>query len=908
MTSIKPKVERRFFVLRVLRSSDLGWFAEIRRQGRERGHQRGINFNSAVINQIFPEGAPGESIPVTARRHSDGLVTDRHLRLQQKNWRLTGDKVEGQGLELIEEGDYFWGIMAIDSGQFVEMIWDVVSRRKDPEKHKSIRKLCASLLHQGMDVWRASHPLARQLQDAVGYSNKELEMPVAKDASQSVPVAEDAPRSIRKSIRQAFKPRARLLQLLGDQLIGSPRLAVFELVKNAYDADASSVKISLSGLGTDEAIVVVCDDGHGMSLETIRDIWLVPGDDHRELQRAHQVRSRKYKRLPLGEKGVGRFAVHKLGDQILLVTRAKKRKECVVSIDWRVLLKSRFLDEAQVKVSERKARIFKAPATGTLVQISALRESNWTRRDVRDLYRQVTSISSPFGGRSDKFQVSLEVPEHPEWISSLPDVGMLLKRAPWHFKFRFDGGKVSYSYRFRGVPGIKVAARKLKRSESLQVLADVEPDDLDPSEGPRRRKQTKLIADTDAIEGIGPVKGEFYVFDRDREVLSRLAESRLIERYLDQNGGVRVYRDGIRVYNYGENGDDWLGLDLRRVNTPTRNISRNIVVGVVDLELEKSPALREKTNREGFVENDAYRRLRQVVLGALSVFEIERKLDKQRIREATGKPNESPRGVADPIAEIRRIAKQNGVGEQMEPALNRIEADYNALRDSFLTAGLSQVGLAVVFHEVERGVAVLHKSIQAGQQIDLLKAQAGQLQRVLETSTQLLRKADKKPHSLRHLVKTSRDMNQVRFRLHQVRLVCPALEEKAQDAEAIFAFGLALGAVTNLIDNAIHWMRVARPNDAPETEARRLFIDIVPDHPDGPAVIIADNGTGFSDDPQQLIQPFFSRRPDGMGLGLYYANLVMQLNEGRLVFPGPEEFDVPPGFDGAVVALVFRGV
>ena len=115
----------------------------------------------------------------------------------------------------------------------------------------------------------------------------------------------------------------------------------------------------------------------------------------------------------------------------------------------------------------------------------------------------------------------------------------------------------------------------------------------------------KIVADVTTTQGIGPVAGEFYVFDRDREVLRRLGDTRLMNDYLDRNGGVRVYRDGIRVYNYGERGDDWLGLDLRRVNRPTRRISRNIILGAVHLSLEASDGLRKKTNRAGFIENDA---------------------------------------------------------------------------------------------------------------------------------------------------------------------------------------------------------------------------------------------------------------------------------------------------------------
>lgn len=709
-------------------------------------------------------------------------------------------------------------------------------------------------------------------------------------------------------IRQAFRPRARLLQLLGDQLIGTPKLAVFELVKNAYDADASFVSVRISRLKGTAPLITVTDDGEGMSLETIRTIWLVPGDDHREKERLARSRSPKFGRLPLGEKGVGRFAVHKLGDRIRMITRAAGHPECVVDIDWNVLLEKQFLDDAEVEIREREPEFFKGDATGTIIQITRLRNAEWTRRDVRDLYRQLTSIASPFGEYDNEFEVRLEVPEYPGWISSLPDTADLMTRAPWHFTFSFDGNGLEYSYQFRGVPGIKVESRSAERTGVPLQIVSVEPaDELDPAELPRRRKASRIVAGLETLEGIGPISGQFYVFDRDRVVLSKLAESRFLERFLDQNGGVRVYRDGIRVYNYGEAGDDWLGLDLRRVNSPTRNISRNIVLGAIDLNLRASPELKEKTNREGFVENAAYERLRQVVIGVLSVLETERRIDKQKIRAATGGRTQPARDLTGPVGELRRIAVRHNLGGELEPAIRKIETDYNDLRDNFLRAGLSQVGLALVFHEVERGVAVLHRAIETGSSLADLQIQAGHLQGVLETSTQLLRKGDKAAHSLEHLVRRARDLARVRFRVHEVKLTCPALEDGAPDASPIFAYGLVLGALSNLIDNAIHWMRVARPDDAPPEQARRLFIDVVPDFTGGPAVIVADNGTGFLDPPEQLVQPFFSRRPEGMGLGLYYANLVMQLNEGQLLFPSRDEVDVPDAFDGAIVALVFSG-
>ncbi|MBY3030572.1 ATP-binding protein [Rhizobium leguminosarum] len=712
--------------------------------------------------------------------------------------------------------------------------------------------------------------------------------------------------SIERRYTQAFKPRARLLQLLGDQLIGSSKLAVFELVKNAYDADASEVTITMGDLSTDSPWIRVQDNGLGMSIDTIRDVWLVPGDDHREKDRTGDRRSPTYRRLPLGEKGVGRFAVHKLGGKVRMTTRAAGRRECHVSINWSEFMSARFLEDAPVTVTEREAKVFTGDRTGTRIRIDDLSQKEWSRREVRDLYRQVTSISSPFSTKDDNFTIHFKVPGFESWISELPNASALVERAPWRFDFEFDGTTLKSTYSFRGVPGVRVEPRTIQQNEPLQIAAEQEPDDLDAASGPKAKRSVSVVADRSTIKGIGRLKGSFYVFDRDREIISKYAQSRLIERFLDQNGGVRVYRDDIRIYNYGEPGDDWLGLDLRRVNSPSRNLSRNIVLGFVDLDLQTSTDLKEKTNREGFVENEAYRNLRQLVLGAISVFETERRLDKQRLRALTGKAPSADRDVAGPIGDVRKVARAKGFLSDIDPSLKRVEQEFYQLRDDFLRAGISQVGLAVVFHEVERGIGALATALADGASINDLRIQVGQLQGVLETSTQLLKKGDKKSYSLRQLARRARDITLVRFRIHKVQLVCPALEEGAEDASAVFAFGLALGAATNIIDNAIHWLKVSVPDSA-TSGVRRIYMNVVPDYKGRPALVIADNGPGFRDPPEQLVEPFFSRRPDGMGLGLYYANLAMSLNDGELLFPTMDDFDIPDDFNGAVVALVFKG-
>lgn len=211
-----------------------------------------------------------------------------------------------------------------------------------------------------------------------------------------------------REIQQSFRPRARVLRLLGDELIASPRLAVFELVKNAYDADANRVVVRLDLRPGRTPAISVADDGDGMTLDILQNVWLVPGDDYREKQRKAKKRSTKHHRLPLGEKGLGRFAVHKLGDHIELVTRAAAAEECVVEIVWSDLIAQKFLDGAPVRIKVRDPEEFKGTKTGTRITISDLR-SDWPRGEVRRLLRQITSISSPFHEPAG-FEASVEVP------------------------------------------------------------------------------------------------------------------------------------------------------------------------------------------------------------------------------------------------------------------------------------------------------------------------------------------------------------------------------------------------------------------------------------------------------------------------------------------------------------------
>lgn len=713
---------------------------------------------------------------------------------------------------------------------------------------------------------------------------------------------------MKQNIEKAvFRPRARVLQHLGDQLIGSPRLAVFELVKNAYDADATRAVVTINGIDATSRSILIEDDGVGMSLPIIQDIWLVIAHDHKDKQRQLRRRSKKG-RLPLGSKGLGRLSVHKLGNKIEMITRAAEMQEIVVRIDWNSMILQEYLEDAEFDIEVRHPQHFIGRSTGTLIHINDLRVQHWTRGEIRRLYRQITSISSPFGSKScSDFSAILKVPDIPVWIENLPDPAEILKRAPWHYRFNFNGRVFSYKYAFRGIRGVIREPRKVTAEDEPLLIPPPEIDDDDPlfSGFVQSSAVQKIVADEEMLNGIGPISGEFFVFDLSPNVAKQLGEMQFIKDFLAENGGVRVYRDGIRVYDYGERNNDWLGLDLQRLSKLAKGLSRNIVFGHVSLDLDTSKDLVEKSNREGFIENSAYERLQRIVLGAIEPLQREREKDRIAIKGLLGEVGDpETKSIIEPVNKIREIVKKSRLSDQINKLLDRIEHEYVSMKERLLSAGVSGTSLALVFHEIEQGVHSLYRNLEVNQESAEIAVQVKELIRLLDGFSDLLRKKARKPVDLRSLIKRACDLSGIRFRHHKIRLECPALEAVKPNAVVSCSFGLTLGVVTNIIDNAIYWMRTRWAEES-ENNGRAIFINIDESFEDGPAIVIADTGPGFQDCPAELVRPFYSRRPEGMGMGLYYANMVMELNNGELIFPSHSEVDIPESYDGAIIALRF---
>jgi signal transduction histidine kinase len=714
------------------------------------------------------------------------------------------------------------------------------------------------------------------------------------------PTKQPLPRdtNLTEQIIAPFRARARILALLGDQLIGSDQLAIFELVKNAYDADASSAVVRLVDIDSEAPQIIVVDDGDGMDLPTLRDIWLEPASDHRETQRLRNERTKVFGRLPLGEKGVGRFAVHKLGRAIKVTTRPRgSNVEHQVAINWDELTQVKYLDETRIAITTRSPTYFveskgRKPH-GTRIAISRLRKSEWKRREVRQLYRSITAISSPFA-TSEAFGTHLLVPDHPEWISELPDVQALLQMAPWRFDFSFNGS-FDWKYAFMSPVPKRLAGRNIAAKGDRLLM--------EPQPGSRDRP----VADASVLDGIGPIKGSFVAYDRDRKILALIPQVSLVKDFLGQQGGIRVYRDGVRVYNYGEPNDDWLSLDIRRVNRPSQRLSRNIVVAAINISLETSSGLREKTNREGFDETDVYERFRRIVISVIHKFEVERSLDKDRLRrllDDAGEDVEIP--VEGPLRQLREAVRANASSGTLLPLIDRVEHEYQEMRDLLLRAGMTGLNLGIIIHEVERGVRSLYEAARTGSAASALERQSRDLMALIENVGGLLRDKSRGDVDLRQLVQDAAKVCNRRFKRHQVSVTYSLPEE----GHLVRGSSARLqNVLVNLIDNAIYWMRVRWPDHASdELDSRRLFISVSDDTPGGPTLIVGDNGPGFQDVPEVVVKPFFTRRPEGIGLGLYYASLAMSLSGGSLTFPDREDHDLPEWLDGAVVGMHFGTV
>jgi signal transduction histidine kinase len=726
-----------------------------------------------------------------------------------------------------------------------------------------------------------------------------------------------------------IKAKSHILSLLGDELIGSDSLAIFELVKNAYDADAEKVTVTFFDLNTTDQKIIIEDDGHGMNSKVIQDVWLTIGTDFKRGK--NRKVSPKFKRVSFGNKGVGRLAVHKLAKIITLETQTQGNLlSSRLKIDWKTLIDSKeFIQELEVDVEDVSESLFKK-GQGTRIILTNLTTTTWSKKNLKDLVRKIDNIKNPFKPFPD-FTIEVKCNDwHQEWIDDIKSSVEILKDSLYQFEFEIDiwnkkgsetpldeFAQFRWRYNFNPPPQTKILIEN-RPIEMLTKGSDTENKnifhigelfkELDGKDAEGKDIFNKYLRNKD-LNNIGIIKGTFYVFNLNSMLLNMNFGGQInaVKSYIKENCGVKIYRDNIRVYNYGEPYDDWLNLDYDKIQRAGDHFGKKVTIGYVELDLEKSlNGLVEKTDRESFTDNIEYKKFSLLVKEAYTFFEREASTDKDKIEEfLEGTKPIKKIGFGDTLIELQEKIKEKNLEKELNPLLTKVDKDYTQMRDIMVNSGMTGLNLGVAFHEVDREMKFINADLNATKvDIDNIKSRVRNLIQILESLSPLLRQNKSSLSNAFNIVELAKQRNVNRFNFHKVIFSSPILTGENPNFNFKAPSSLLISAVNNLIDNAIYWTTSKRDLVGGNFKPA-IYIGTDLTTFGSPAIIIVDNGEGFTVEPEYLTQPFKTKREGGMGLGLYFADLVMNMLGGKLVFPDSSDLDIPKAYTGACIALIF---
>jgi len=413
---------------------------------------------------------------------------------------------------------------------------------------------------------------------------------------------------------KVFKVDANAILTLGRNSIKDHTTAVVELIKNAYDADADKVELSVRTKAPSGGLVRIADNGHGMSDRDIENSWLRIGFSEKVTNRT----SSRFGRRKTGEKGIGRLSADRLGSTLEVRTKSRSHAATGVVVDW-----SKFegagleVGSIPLKVPEdARPKIPGAPspsrtATGTELLIRKLRQS-WTSDDIEQLHAELSLLLPPYPELSQNFELKFDNDVDPQFNGTIVQG----TRAEGEIELQAEldvKGQLSYRLRFYA------ASDRTRRRVQVGKMPWTA---LAPDPAPGARPEPYQI---------GTIKIRLSYFVRRSDLLTNgnlsLTE---LKNYLDRNAGVKIYRDLVRVKPYGDPAGpqaDWLGLGDRKLKDPagarrsTFKMAPNQLVGAIFAGRDVSPGLVDSSSREGLIENDAYRQLKVVLMHCVMLIE-----------------------------------------------------------------------------------------------------------------------------------------------------------------------------------------------------------------------------------------------------------------------------------------------
>jgi hypothetical protein len=687
------------------------------------------------------------------------------------------------------------------------------------------------------------------------------------DGSAGLPLFDEQAPAVDQGEGQ-IRPRARLLRTIGAELISSEVVAVIELVRNCYDADATRVDLVFnSPEDPDEATLEIRDNGHGMTREVALGPWLEPATEHKRgegLGETGGERSPRGRRR-LGSKGVGRFAVQRLGDHLELRTRAEGGlTEMVAWFDWAALESGKYLDELRIPWRERQA--IQIDPHGTHLHISGMRD-RWSRDRFDKLRLGLSRLISPT--MDEDFRILITINGAREEIASAVDP----EAAMYSIRGRVDdGGRSTIHYR------------------------DINGDE--------ETWERHVIWPEGSDQKCGPFEFRISAWDLDSAPLRHFLEKtdsemglRDFRKTIREHSGISLYRDGFRILPYGEPDNDWLRLDRRRVNNPTMRFSNNQILGAIHLTADGNPHLSDQTNREGLVTNEAYSHLQSVVLELLSYFETRRfaarrAMDVDWQRRTSSLPSLENEQEDPTEALIRSIAGKNGGSAE---DIDRLRGAFEDLKQSAADtvrhyAGLASAGQmsGLVFRQLEHPIQQIRSELDLvvhELDTDLDPEAVTDMRNGLKAALQYLKTMEKQIEKLDPLAIGGRGRRVTDLELGEILSdVLGTFKDECDQYGVSLDFSPGEGirlktnreivqhALAGLMDNAIWWARHG------ESTTPIVSVRVV-----SKGFTVSDNGPGI---PERIgttvFEPHFTMREGAHGLGLTLVKDLVQTVGGTV--------------------------
>jgi signal transduction histidine kinase len=396
-----------------------------------------------------------------------------------------------------------------------------------------------------------------------------------------------------------------LKRVLGRELITDDEVAIFELVKNSFDAGANTVHLHF---GKDR--IVIADNGCGMSYDDLTQKWLFvaysskrterPEDDFRNVaaDRRHFA----------GSKGIGRFSSDRLGKQALVQSRAKGKDRQVhqLTIDWDRFEKNDREHFEAVPVAYDANVAFDLPPElakfgaslnhGTVIEIRKLRRP-WNRSRVLALKGSLAKLINPFGDQTDRFSIHINAPEEETEDRKLAQAAT--KAGQETLTKDIVNGRV----------GNFIFAALQDKTTFIQVSID--GDELNTALTDRGELIYRIREPNPYLDlRNSGFSCEIYYLNQS----AKTTFTRRIGLPPVQFGSVFLFRNNFRVYPIGEDGDDWFGFDRRKQQGYARFLGSREIIGRIDVFGSDEDFQEASSRNQGLIDTPAVQQLRRAVM------------------------------------------------------------------------------------------------------------------------------------------------------------------------------------------------------------------------------------------------------------------------------------------------------